>query len=362
MSDGILHISLPHEHPDLASLPTYDNTKLVAINTCPLWGIVRYTHHKTMGGMGRSMALEAGAAAHEVFAAHRLYCFVEAGSEFYEVDTETIHRVFTTTGRRLFGNSRFEEMVGAVDEREDFRTRCQQFSLTALYNCGFYDDPGDKRRTTTNIEEMCIAYMDKFDWRHKLPYWDGKDFLGIEVPVDVVITYNDGTRVRFIGKADGIHYADKNKTLLRIHENKTASRLGDAWEMSFETNHQPTGYMIALSAIIGKQIASAEIFGTCLPLPKAYTINGVSRVVVNRYEWQFQEWFDWLYHTNKLHNDYVNIPTDAPMYTHSCNRYFRPCSFIPLCATEPEERRIMFADMDEDEWSPLHEVGETTDE
>lgn len=351
--------------PVLEQLPSFDNTKLVAINTCPLWGIVRYTHHKTMGGMGRAMALEAGGAAHEVFAAHRLYSFREYGAGFYDVPQERIQTAFDENGRRIFGERRFQEMLDAVDGREDYRARTQQFSLTALYNCGFYDDPGDKRRTTTNIEEMCIAYMDKYDWKARLPYWDGKLMVGVEIPVDVVVRlgYDDTYIIaRFIGKADGLHYVDRERSALRIHENKTASRLGDAWEMSWETNHQPTGYMIALSAIVGMQIRQAEMLGTCLPLPKAYTINGLARVVVKRQDWQIAEWFQWFFHTVMLHEQYRDNPTDAPMYTHSCNRYFRPCSFIPLCATEPEERVVMFEDMAVDEWSPLHAAGEFTDE
>src|SRR5690554_676087 len=127
-------------------LPTFDNTKLVAINTCPLWGIVRYTHHKTLGGSGRAMALEAGGAAHEVFAAHRLYYFREFGAGFYGEEADCVLASATRAGERIFGKQRHDAMLAAVDEREDFRTRCQQFALTALYNCGFYDDPGDRRR------------------------------------------------------------------------------------------------------------------------------------------------------------------------------------------------------------------------
>lgn len=356
---------------DITKVFTADNTKLVAINTCPVWGIIRYTHHKSMGGMGRAMALEAGSAAHEVFAAHRLFSFMEYGEEYYGSTKEQVKRAYEDTGKRIFGDSRFAEMCSAVDPREDYRTRLQQFALTSLYNSGFYDDPGDKRRTTTNIEEMCIAYMDKHDFKSRLPYWDGKDFVGIEIPVDVVIaiTYTDEKTadtktifIRFIGKADGIHYIDRERSALRVHENKTASRLGDAWEMSWETNHQPTGYMIALSALLGEQITQAEMLGTCLPLPKSYTINGIARVVVKRHQWQLEEWFSWLLHTALLHDEHKDDPTNAPMYTHSCNRYFRPCSFIPLCGTEPEERVAMFNDMSVDEWSPLHEQGETTDD
>ena len=54
-------------------LPTYDHTKLSAINTCPTWGILRYTHHKKMPGSSRAMALAAGSAAHDAFSAVRLY-------------------------------------------------------------------------------------------------------------------------------------------------------------------------------------------------------------------------------------------------------------------------------------------------
>lgn len=358
-------------------LPTFDNTKLVAINTCPLWGVVRYTHHKTMGGSGRAMALEAGGAAHEVFAAHRLYYFREYGAEFYGAESSVVLAAATKTGERIFGSQRHAAMLDAVDSREDFRTRCQQFALTALHNCGFYDDPGDRRRTLTNIEEMCIAYMDRHDWSKQLPYWDGADFLGIEIPVDVIIiieyqtddnddNYRTPTHsevvIRFIGKADGIHYVDQTKTDLRVHENKTASRLGEAWEASWDTNHQPTGYMIALSAMLSQPVSQAMMLGSCLPLPKAYTINGLARVVVRREPWQLAEWFQWTLHTCLLHEQHKNAPTDAPMYTHSCNRYFRPCSFIPLCATEPEERREMFNEMKTEEWNPLHGQSEITDE
>ena len=363
----------------LEELPTFDNTKLVAINTCPLWGLVRYTHHKTMNGTGRAMALEAGAAAHEVFAAHRLFNFREYGSTFYEYPTAVIEEAFSRFGNRIFGNTRFIEMCEAVSPDEDYRTQLQQFALTALYNCGFYDDPGDKRRTMTNIEEMCIAYMDRHDFSNRLPYWDGADFIGIEVPVDVVIKidyhvrdpesleaielgYEDNILIRFIGKADGIHCTDKTKMELRIHENKTASRLGDAWEMSWETNHQPTGYMVALSALLQRPVMQAEMLGTCLPMPKSYAINGLARVVVKRHQWQIGEWFEWLLHTALLHEKHKNDPTNAPMYTHSCNRYFRPCSFIPLCATPPDERKLTFDEMTQEVWNPLHGATETSDE
>jgi hypothetical protein len=91
-------------------------------------------------------------------------------------------------------------------------------------------------------------------------------------------------------------------------------------------------------------------------------VNGLARVVARRKDWQIKEWFKWLLHTVQLHEQYKDNPVEAPQYTHSCNRYFRPCSFIPLCAEAPEDRATMLADMDIKEWNPLHVNGETTDE
>lgn len=358
-------------NPDvvLSEIFTADFTKLSAINTCPVLGIIRYTHHKTMyGSGGRAMALEAGAAAHEVFAAHRLYAFAEFASEFYQTtDRVNMQTAFEQNGVRMFGLDRFHEMCNAVDSGEDYRTRCQQFALTALYNSGFYDDPMDRRRTTTNIEECCIAYMDKYTWEDQLPYWNGGTYLGIEQAVDVIVELEyehpyTGTpelvAVRFTGKADGLHYIDRTRTRLRIHENKTASRLGDAWSMSFETSHQPTGYMLAMSAMYEMQLSEALILGVCLPLPKNHAITGLERIVVRREQHHFDAWCEWLLHTYLIHEQFKDAPLAAPQYTKSCNNYFRPCEFIPFCASDNDTRKDMLADMEVAEWSPLHSVAD----
>lgn len=323
-----------------------------------------------MNASGRSMALEAGGAAHEVFAAHRLYSLIQYGPEEYSIDRDKLQSIVDGAGVRIFGATRYGDMVGAINPAEDERTNGINYAITALYNSGFYDDPADKRRTMTNIEEMCIAYMDHFSWKRQLPVILGADsdapFVGVEIPVDITVEYtlHDGSikAYRFTGKADGLHYRDLVGSAYRVHENKTASRLGDAWEQSWELNHQPTGYMIGLSTMLGHEVDLALMLGTALPLPKSYSINGVSRVPVQRYPHNFVDWFDWFFYTTQLHDAHVAHPTEAPQFTHSCNRYFRPCSYIPLCALPPDERVETFNDMDIQEWSPLHKAGEQTDE
>lgn len=302
------------------------------------------------------MALEAGGAAHEVFAAHRLHSLIEAG-----VPDSTIHR----TGVRLFGADRYSEISSAIDKREDIRTQRIAFSLRALHTSGFYDDPGDRRRTMTNIEEMCIAYMDRFDWSRQLPIVLNADseqeVVGIEIPIDVTVEFilHDGSveRYRFIGRADGIHWKDETQTAIRIHENKTASRLGDAWEASHLMSHQHTGYMIGLSTLLERTIRDTLVLGSALPLPKSFALGGLSRVPVTRQDYEIIDWFDWFLHTVHIHDRYAHDPTNAPHYTHSCNRYFRPCAFISFCASPPEDRQQMIDEMVDEVWSPLDDEG-----
>jgi hypothetical protein len=338
-------------------LPAYDNTKLVAINTCPTWGILRYGMHKTMSlpasqGGARAMPLEMGSAAHEVFAAVRLwqlrhYQGHTALSDFH--------------GPRLFGDTRYQAMLGAIDTTEDERVQSLAFCLTALETCGFYDDPRDRRRTMTNLEEACIAYIDRWDW-HRMPVWirdesDPHSDVGIELPFDVVLSFvlasGDIREYRFIGKADGLHIRD---TILYLHENKTASRLDEAWSQSFLLSSQVTGYCLALGVWAGQAISKAEIYGMTVPLPKNYDFGGIVRESVPRYSHHFERWFSWFLHTVELERAFANNPVDAPKYTHSCNRYFRPCSMIPFCDADDDEQQDILDQMYVEEWSPLHEA------
>jgi PD-(D/E)XK nuclease superfamily len=354
------------------SLPTFDNTKLVAVNTCPTYALVTYTLNKRMHHGGRAMALEAGKAAHEVFAAHRLFHIREHGARAYRIDEGEANRLFRHKGTQLFGEDRFASMVEAINPAEDARTQQVAFSLTALYTGQFYDDPGDRRRTVTNIEEMCIAYMDKYDWSDQMPVVlparnsNEEWFIGIEVPIDVTLHYtmHDGTGrdYRLIGRVDGVHWKDDRQADIRLHENKTASRLGDAWEASHLMSHQHTGYMIGLSTLMERDIRQGLVLGSALPLPKAYNVGGFSRVPVRREDFEVVSWFDWFLETVMLHDRYKDEPTEAPHYTHSCNRYYRPCPLIPFCASPPEDRGQMIEEMYDEEWSPLAESTEPTDE
>ncbi len=338
----------------------YDNTRLVAINTCPVWGAVRYGLGLAMPSRSRAMALEAGSACHEVFAAARLWNLQKQGL----VEHFAHHML------RLFGRDRMEKMTEVLHKftNDDDRTQMLNFCLEALYTSGFYDDPIDTRRTMTNLEEACIVYLDRIRW--KRPVWvqdtnDPTAMVGIEIPFNLVITYTMKSGelhiFRFIGRIDGVHW-DKDFFLksstdacIELEENKTASRLDDAWKQAFLMSHQITGYMIAAQTLLDVAISNAVVHGLAIPQPRSRDIGGIERIPIMRYEHQFKEWFFWFLKSALMYEAARGQETDQERYTHSCNRYFRPCSFIPLCYAPPDERQEMLDQMVEDVWNPLHE-------
>lgn len=340
------------------TLRAYSHSMLNAIATCPTYGLVTYVANKTMRTSSRAMALEAGSAAHECYAAARLWQ-IKAHQDLHD------HAAYH--GARLFGVDRYESMVRAgVEAGDDRRNAMLRFCLEAFYTSGFYDDPSDKRRTWTNIEEALIAYLDRFDFRRNVWIADVDDpeaQIGIEIPLDVTITFkwrNGEQSIRFIGTADGVT-EDKDGNI-RLEENKTASRLGEAWAMAFHTSHQQTGYMLALQTMLGRPVTRAAVHGMCIPLPRSYDAGGLMIETVSRTDQQFSDFLNWMLYNVQVIDEYGSDPLTAPQHTGACNKYFRACSLVPLCASDMETRREFFDMMEQRELSPTEEAieGEAT--
>lgn len=346
------------------SLRAYSHSMLNSIATCPTKGLITYVSNKVMSNEGRALALEAGSASHECYAAARLW---QVGIHQGLAAHMDYH------GERLFGEHVYENMLRAIkDAGDDKRNAFLRFCLEAFYAYGYYDDPGDKRRTFTNIEEALIAYLDRFDLRRNVWVEDRNNWqsnIGIEIPLDVTVTYEwntDGTKghapmpepegklkIRFIGTADGVTEKDGS---LRLEENKTASRLGEAWAMAFHTSHQQTGYMIALSTMLGQPVTTAAVHGMAIPLPRSYDAGGLMTEVVRRTPAQVSDFLDWLLHITQVIDIYGGDPLTAPKHTGACNKYFRACSLVPLCASNEETRREFFDMMEQRELSPTEKA------
>tara|TARA_R100001594_G_C4036753_1_gene262364 strand:+ start:544 stop:1620 length:1077 start_codon:yes stop_codon:yes gene_type:complete len=338
-------------------LLAYDHTKLSNINTCPTWGILRYSLHKKMPGSSRSMALEAGAAAHEGFAAVRWYQYHSR-----QVQNKAQARLAEKEGIRIFGPDRFDKMRATLNPKHTDRTNLINFVLESLYSYGFYDDPSDTKRTVTNISEGLICYIDAYNME-KHPIYENENRIGVEIPFDIVVTIDwlegsEGyttehqTKARFTGKLDGLQY-DRGK--LMICEDKTGSRLDDSWLAQWVLSHQITGYCLAGATFTGEDCFKAQVTGMKIPIARN-PIDTIRKEKVNRRPDPFiEEWTRWFVHSVAIDQKYRDDLNNAPMYTHSCNRYFSSCSFVPYCVADIDERAQILEEMETDEWSPLHE-------
>jgi len=338
-------------------LPAYDHTRLSAINTCPTWGILRYSMHKQMPNVSRAMALEAGTAAHEGFAAVRWYQY-----KAFQVKTkiQTMNADFHAL--RLFGEERYRRMYDTLSDGATHRTNAINFAVEALESSEFYDDIADNKRTISNIAESLIAYVDAYDME-RYPVWirdktNPETDIGIEIPFDIVVEIKYETKgieipfgsIRFKGKLDGLHY---NKKELIIIEEKTGSRLDNSWLSQWILSHQITGYCLAATTFTGLSCNHALVSGMRIPIGRV-PAEGIRKEYVPRTALMFEKWANWFVTTIDMDNQYKNDVISAPMYTHSCNRYFRSCSFLPFCACDTiEEKKRVIEEMEDDKWDVL---------
>lgn len=284
---------------------------------------------------------------HQVFAAMRIW----------QLDKkQKLRKHATATATRIFGLSRWKAAIAECAGATDDRSELQQLGFAILHSSGYYDDPGDNIRTLGNMEMAIIVYVDELlpkmeNW----PIWvadprDPSAAVGIEQVFDVMLSYNDGRLIRFIGTIDGLILDEYRQQLPTLDENKTASRLDDGWINSFDMSNQVTGYLACASKVFGFPIWHSRVTGLKIkPTGKGEDIY-VKRV--SRTPSTILHWGAWVRHTVDVFETYENDWENAPRYTHSCNRYFRPCSLLPFCADTPDGRVEQFDQMVPNEGSP----------
>jgi hypothetical protein len=313
-----------------------DHTRATAIHTCPRWGIVRNMHGKSLEVEGRQVPLECGNALHQAFAAHRVWQLWKTLPASITTDEERERAtIILDTGTRIFGPERWYELAAKIDEDDP-----APISLEALYTSGYIDDPRDRKRTLSNMELSLLHYLTRYPEGY-LPFVDG-DFVGIEVPVRLKLTFEDGTEFAYLGRADVILTEPKTEKLI-IVDNKTSSNVGNAWETQWRTSHQLTGYCVMGFGVLGLQI----------PLPKGQEFGGYVFMEGTKTNRAVAEWAKWCYSAWSLWDQYKDVPFEAPMYTHSCYRYFRGCSFIPICDTAEDDPPVTLSELTDSPWHPL---------
>lgn len=343
----------PGQHQIVSITPTtaaqkllhpFSNSRLTNINTCPTYGAV--SAQRQYETTARSMALEAGALMHEVFAALRIW-------QLHRVQQLPQHALSTAT--RLFGkpkqersyydqtfdSNRWRKCWNKADDQKNDRESMMVLAFEMLRSSGWEDSPEDKIRTVGNMEMACIVYIDTIlPTLSNFPIYvqDKKNpnsVVGIENTFDVVLTYDDGKQFRFIGTFDGLTY-NNAKGFSTLEDNKTASRLDAGWKASFQLSNQVTGYLACAASVYGFDIYNARILG--LKIKPTGKGEDVWPLVTNRTGEQLQRWAFWFRHTAEMYEQYKDNYEHAPRYTHSCNRYFRPCSLLSFCCDTQDGR------------------------
>lgn len=333
-----------------ATLFFNDYSALTSVYTCPTKGVFRYGQKLALKGGGRSMPLEAGRAAHEVFAATRVWkLIVQQGLPSHGMEAMV----------RMWGEDFAEDMMTVLhNSNHSGVEQGVEFIMHRLYTCGFYDSPHDKRRTMTNLETSLYYYFHKAVDHPPVFVSDEKNpdcFIGVEQGFKFVIEQKIGKRVTkfgFWGKIDGVHVCPQRGIVLA--ENKTTWRIDDAFRVMFDMTHQITGYKMVASILSGHDVTQGDVYALTVPLPAAQS-NGYERIGTRRNEDQRQSFFRWFTQGARMLQRY-NTRTGlmrAPRYTHSCNQFFRACSLIPFCTGDRNEQRyILDNDVKIDIWDP----------
>jgi len=234
-----------------------------------------------------------------------------------------------------------------TDERDQLLELC----FAVLQTSGWKDDAKDQTRTMTNMELASICYVDEH--LPKMDNWpiyvrdtsNPRSLVGIEQVFDVTLTYEDNKEIRYVGTIDGL-VTKKTTSEYFLDENKTASRLSDAWRNAFDTRHQLTGYCAASTSVFGfdKPIYRTRVTGLRIkPSNKGedvYPFEAKVRTVKD-----IDHWCTWVREMVETYERFRDDYENATRYTHSCNRYFRPCSLLPFCADTAEGRQLAFNEL-----------------
>lgn len=326
--------------------PILSYSSLTNYNRCPTLGVILKSIGKTLGSSHPDKALEAGSVCHEVYSAIRLYQLIQQ-----DLPAHAWHHA-----RRIFGDARADTLWRELDNA-DPRVALYNFAMHVLYSSGYTDDAYDKKRTFVNIEDSLNDYLNYYNYDRWpvfiLDHDDVTSFVGIEIPVVMRVSFEfrngDVWSVYIDGVIDGIHYDAKNINRIVVNENKTSSVIDSTWYQQFALDHQLTIYALMTTLVMHRSIEDVHLYGMPIPLGRRQQtgMEPYRRTAQQHYANMFQ----WILTALETHHTYKASPLDAPRFTHSCRRYFRPCSLLPICdaTREVQEEELGMLQDAEDE-------------
>ncbi len=342
----------PTREDELHIKPYVTSSMIEAVVTCPKYGIIYNVQRKRFVTGYRQMALDAGSLMHEVFSIFNLFQVAQNQGLF---DHAMYH------GEQLFPGGRFDAInFDAIVKSSltDIR-KLEKLAYAVIGSSEYYDDPNDKIRTVANLEHCAITLAEYFLMNHTaFPiYIANKDDptaeIGIEKSIDVVFTvaneFNMTQDVRVIGLLDVLYQNSEGKVTLG--EYKTTSNMSDAWRNQFALRAQQSAYIGALHAYFDNISEDLILTGSTIPVRK--TTVSVQHFTVERTHQHVLEFLQTAMFAIDLINQHKDNAHNAPMFTHSCNRYFNTCALFDLCTADKADQAIMLENMKvSDDMSP----------
>jgi hypothetical protein len=316
----------------------FSNSRLEGISECPTWGIVhmqrQYPQH------GRALALEAGETMHQFFAAMRIW-------QLAVLQKLPDHAM--NAGTRIFTEDKWKGIWKMAAKGPTYLDQIGTLATEVIQSSGYYDDPKDTTRTLSNMQTAAMVYArTTLDHLDNWPIWvdnpkDANKPVGIEQIFDVMLEYEDGKRIRYIGTIDGILTNKLKSHRVTMAENKTAQRMDRAWVESFKMRHQITSYIACGQALFGIDMWHTRVYG-CLIKPM-FKGTDVHIEPVTRDGQSIYHWANWARKQVELFEEYEDDWEHAERRTHSCMRFFRPCALIPFCGDTPSGRTKQYVEM-----------------
>lgn len=344
-----------------AGMPYVTSSMIEAVNTCPRWGIIHNVLNKHFNSGYRQMALEAGSLMHEIFSILNL---VQVGhKQGYE---EHMHY----HAAQLLTKERWEFVYKEATTKSPIELNdtnsLERLVYLAIASSGYEDNPEDKNRTIANLEHCSLELIDYY-LRNLIEFpiyisdtETPSSPIGIEMSLDAVFEvqvgehqaddstgtsfYDDTFKLRCIGLADVV-YQNTTTGKISLGEYKTAASMNDAWRESFRTRHQITLYNALLQAYFDYQESfNTILIGSSIPVRK--TSLPVQHFAIDRDQQNIQDLLETFMFTSENIKRFIQSPEKAPMFTHSCNRYFRPCSLLDFCTSAKEDQKVILEEME----------------
>ena len=181
---------------------------------------------------------------------------------------------------------------------------------------------------------------------------DGKRMIEVsfnhEIPILHPVT---GKRLTYCGRFDMLAISKKTG-LVWVNDEKTTSRIGEAWSNQWALDSQMTGYVWGARKLLRQAGLELEVAGAI--------INGVAimkydyetvRYPTYRQDWEVQRWYVQMLKDVDGWIDAFKHQSHNQVLDHACALYNAPCEYARLCKSGNPER--ILGSYEVRFWNPL---------